>query len=147
MDTELTRDTDVKGEKSEKNEKKTFAVFDLFLLIALALAVSLLVYFRLETPYGNAAPRAYSITLRANLSDWEEDLVPTERQKILDENGAVAGRVVAVSVITDGSDRVLILNCEWERDLPMGKSFRLETADLVKTMRIINISEIAGDGK
>ncbi|MBQ3865723.1 MAG: hypothetical protein II776_02390 [Clostridia bacterium] len=144
MDTELTRET---GGKSEKSEKKSFAVFDLFLLIALALAVSLLVYFRLETPYGNAAPRAYSITLRATLSDWEEELVPVERQKILDEDGAAAGRVIAVSVITDGNDRILILNCEWERDLPMGKSFRLETADLVKTMRIINISEIAGDGK
>ena len=127
--------------KEESPEKRGFSAFDVFLVLLVALAVSLAVYLMLETPYGIANENpVYSLTLRGTLTDWEEDLVPAERQRLLHEDGTAGGRVIAVTVITDGGKKDLIVKCEWEGDLPEGKTFRMETADLVKIMRITDIT-------
>ena len=132
----------------EKREKKTVSVFDVFLVLLAALVLSLTVYFRLETPYGTGADEkpVYALTMRGTLADWEEDAVPVERQRLLDRDGTPMGRVITVAVVKEGKDKILRLKCEWEGDLPEGMAFRLETADLVKTMRITDISVIAEDG-
>ena len=131
----------------QKSEKKTFSVFDVFLVLLLALAVSLAVYTLVETPYGVSAVEkpTYELTMQAKLSEWEEDAIPAERQRLLDESGAAAGRVISVTVVPEGNDRILTLTCEWEGDLPEGMAFRLETADLVKIMRITDISVVTED--
>ena len=63
-------------DRNDVSEKKSFSIFDLCLLIAAALAISLVVYFQVETPYGGSIAPAYTLTLRATLADWEEDLIP-----------------------------------------------------------------------
>ena len=135
--------TDRRETKDTAPEKPRFSAFDVFLVLLVALAVSLAVYFLLNTPYGISEDPVYRLSLRGTLADWEEDLVPAERQRLLDEDGNAAGRVVSVTVITEGLEKELIMKCEWEGDLPEGKSFRMETADLVKIMRITDISVIA----
>lgn len=134
-------------QKNEKSEKRSFSAFDVLLVLLFALAVSLAVYFLLETPYGVSVGEkpVYRLTMQAKLSDWEEDAVPAERQRLLDESGAPAGRVIDVSVTRDGFDRTLLLTCEWEGDLPEGMAFRLETADLVKVMHITDIAVVTED--
>lgn len=124
-----------------KTEKKAFSVFDVFLILLVALAVSLGVYFRLEMPYGigSGEKPVYQLKLQGTLEDWEEDVLPAERQKLLDENGAVLGRITSVKVLQSGSVKTLSVVCEWEGDLPGGLSFRLETAEFVKQMDIANI--------
>ena len=84
-----------------KNEKRTFSAFDVFLVLLAALAVSLAIYFRLETPYGVSTGEkpVYDLTMQAKLADWEESSVPAERQRLLDEAGAPMGRVTSARVL------------------------------------------------
>ena len=135
--------------QKQKTEKRSFSVFDVFLLLAAALAVSLAVYFRLETSYGvdTGEKPVYNLVMQGTLSDWEEDALPADRQRLLDENGNPAGRVLSTAVAREGDGKVLTLECEWEGDLPEVMAFRMETADLVKTMRITEIAVVTEDGK
>lgn len=129
---------------AQKREKRTFSVFDVFLLVAAALAISLAVYFRVESSYQvhETESPVYDLVMQGTLFDWEEDAVPADRQRLLDENGDPMGRVIATAVVREGGERVLRLECEWEGDLPEGMMFRMETTDLLKTMRITDISVI-----
>lgn len=132
--------------KTDGSEKKSFTVFDVFLLLVAALVLSLAVYLLLETPYGIHEEPAYRVTMRGTLADWEEDLVPAERQRVLDESGAPAGRILSVAVVNYGGEKVLHVSCEWEGEKPRGEEFRLETVDFVKNMVITSVTETGQEG-
>ena len=133
-----------------KNEKKTFSVFDVFLVLLLALAVSLVVYLFLESPYGAraSADPVYELTMEKKLENWEKDFLPEDRQKLVgqkiyDESRKPAGRII--ELVYTGSNEILKLRCRWDGDLKDGKTFRLETFDFViKDMRITRIMTAEG---
>ena len=130
-------------------EKKTFSVFDVFLVLLLALAVSLAVYFFLENPYGAGDGNpAYELTMNKSLEYWEEEILPEERdrlegQRLYNENGEAVGKIV--EVIETNDDSILKLRCRWNGDLKNGKTFRLETVDyVIYDMRITRIMPVEG---
>ena len=123
----------------DKREKRSFSVFDVFLLVLLALAVSLTVYFRLENTYGvrNSDSVVYDLTLDGDLESWEMDLLPQAKDRLLDADGVSRGKVTSVESYVDDSGQGLRvrIRCEWEGELPVvQRQFRLETAKLAKDM-------------
>lgn len=136
--------------KNGPREKRTFSALDLLLVLLAALAVSLAVYFWLETPYGrHSGDRpVYRLTVEKPLEEWELEQmsIPEERQRLLDEQGNPAGRVLTASVILQNGRKTLVVTCEWEGERP-DELFHLETANLVKTMHVTEIEEMTEDGK
>lgn len=132
----------------ENARLRHFSVVDLLILLVFSLLLTVFIYFYSQGAFDRAAEAQtrYTVTVNAEIEDWQEKNLPEENERIFDKTGKVSGKVLNVQTVEHDGWRVAQMTLLWTGEEPTGDVFFLETQKIILETELLEVRQEEGEG-